>query len=89
MISAVQIKSHVHIGAGCILGPFCIIGEHCKILPGSVVPHSMNVPPGSIVGGNPAQVIDEVGDGWGVGPGEPGEDWVEGGDLKELVRSIR
>lgn len=54
----------------------------------------MVVPAGSIVGGKPGRVIGEVGEGWGVssgavgGPGGEGG-WVEGGELRELVRSIR
>lgn len=49
----------------------------------------MIIPPGSVVGGRPGRVIDEVGEGWGAGSGGPGEEWVEGGDLRELVRSIK
>jgi dynactin-5 len=48
----------------------------------------MVVPPMSIVGGRPGRVIGEVGEGWGVSVGG-GEGWVEGGDLRELVRSIK
>jgi len=66
-----------------------MIKENCKILPGTVVPPNVVVPPGSIVGGNPGRVLDDVGDGWGAGATGPGEDWVEGGDLRELVRSIK
>ncbi len=53
----------------------------------------MVVPSYSIVGGQPARVIAELGDGWGVKPGGggggPGGEWVEGGELSELIRSIR
>lgn len=68
----------------------------------------MVIPSGSVVGGRPARVIGEVGEGWGVsggggsvgssggagagglGVGGGGEkNWVEGGDLRELVRSIK
>ena len=72
-----------------MLSPFCMIKENCKILPDTVVPPNMVVPPGSIVGGRPGQIIGEVGEGWGAGLSGPGEQWVEGGDLRELVRSIR
>ena len=87
-ISAVAISSHVYIGANAVLSPFCIIKENCKILPDTVVPPNMVVPAGSIVGGKPGRVIGEVGEGWGVS-GTPGETWVEGGELRELVRSIK
>ena len=49
----------------------------------------MVVPVGSIVGGKPGRIIGEVGEGWGVGGGAGGESWVEGGELRDLVRSIK
>lgn len=88
-VSALSIGSNVHIGPGSILSPFSIIKDGCKILPGTVVPHSMVVPPGFVVAGNPAQIVGEVGEGWGQGGGVEGEEWLEGGDLKALVRSIK
>lgn len=90
-ISAIAISSHVYIGANAVLSPFCIIKDNCKILPGTVVPPNMVVPVGSIVGGQPGRIIGEVGEGWGVsgGGGSAGENWVEGGELRELVRSIK
>ncbi|RMX73074.1 hypothetical protein D0869_13975 [Hortaea werneckii] len=89
-IAAASISSHVHIGAQCVLLPFCVVKEQCKILPGTVVPPHMVIPPGSVVAGRPARVVGEVGEGWGMqlGGGE-GEEWVEGGDLRPLVRSIK
>ncbi|RMY14539.1 hypothetical protein D0867_07113 [Hortaea werneckii] len=89
-IAAASISSHVHIGAHCVLLPFCVIKEQCKILPGTVVPPHMVIPPGSVVAGRPARVVGEVGEGWGMqlGGGE-GEEWVEGGDLRPLVRCIK
>ncbi|KAK8209630.1 trimeric LpxA-like protein [Phyllosticta capitalensis] len=103
-ISAASISSHVHVGAGAVLEPFCIIRDNVKVLPHAVVPANMVVPSNSVVGGRPARVVAELGEGWGVqaggggvggagaggsGGGGPGEAWVEGGDLRELVRSIR
>lgn len=98
-ISAISISSHVHIGANVIIQPFAIIKENVKILPNTVVPANMVIASGSVVGGQPARVVGEVGEGWGVGGGGAGgglgvggggeEKWVEGGDLRELVRSIR
>lgn len=88
-IASLSISSHVHIGAGCVLSPFCIIKENCKILPGTVVPPSMMVPPGSVLAGKPARIVGEVGEGWGQGGGGEGEEWIEGGDLRALVRSIK
>jgi dynactin 5 len=86
-VSSVGIGSHVHIGPRCVLGPFTIIKDNVQILEGSVLPQGMVVPPGSIVAGQPARVIDEVPEGWGSG-GKTGET-VEGGELRDLVRSIR
>ncbi|KAF1359675.1 trimeric LpxA-like protein [Lizonia empirigonia] len=99
-ISAISISSHVHIGANVIIQPFAIIKENVKILPHTVVPTNMVIASGSVVGGQPARVIGEVGEGWGVGGGGAAggglgmggggeEKWVEGGDLRELVRSIK
>jgi len=92
-IQSADIKSHVHIGENCVLQPFCMIRENVKILPNTVVPAQMIIPPNSVVGGRPARIIGEVGEGWGGSAGAAGsgsgEGWVEGGDLRELVRSIR
>ncbi|KAK0336755.1 hypothetical protein LTR91_014130 [Friedmanniomyces endolithicus] len=88
-VSALSISSHVHVGANCVLSPFCVIKESCKILPDTVVPPHMVIPPGSIVAGRPARVVGEVGEGWGQGGGGEGEEYVEGGDLRALVRSIK
>ncbi|KAK0248997.1 hypothetical protein LTR91_012707 [Friedmanniomyces endolithicus] len=88
-VSALSISSHVHVGANCVLSPFCVVKESCKILPDTVVPPHMVIPPGSVVAGRPARVIGEVGEGWGQGGGGEGEEYVEGGDLRALVRSIK
>ena len=88
-VSSAVISSHVHVGENCVLGPFSMLKESCKVLPNTVVPPNMIVPPGCIVAGRPARIIGEVGDGWGqpIGGGE-GEELVEGGDLRPLVRKI-
>ncbi|KAF2470090.1 trimeric LpxA-like protein [Lindgomyces ingoldianus] len=100
-ISAISIASHVHIGDHTTIHPFVIIKENVKILPNSVIPANMVIPSSSVVGGRPARVIGEVGEGWGVSGGGAGvggglgvggggeKSWVEGGDLRELVRSIK
>jgi dynactin-5 len=90
----------VHIGEKVTINQFAIIKENVKILPNTVIPANMVIASGSVVGGCPARVIGEVGEGWGVsggggtggglGVGGGGEEkWVEGGDLRELVRSIK
>lgn len=88
-ISSLSISSHVHIGANCVLMPFCVVKEQCKILPNTVIPPHMVIPPGSIVAGRPARIVGEIPEGWGQGGGGEGEEWVEGGDLRALVRSIK
>ncbi|KAF2162225.1 hypothetical protein M409DRAFT_69159 [Zasmidium cellare ATCC 36951] len=88
-VSSIHIASHVHIGANCVLGPFSVIKDNCKVLPNTVVPPHMIVPAGSVVAGKPARIVGEVGDGWGQGGGAEGEDWVEGGDLRVVVRAIK
>jgi dynactin 5 len=88
-ISSASISSHVYVGAGCVLSPLCIVKEGSKILPNTVVPSGMTVPAGTVVGGRPAKILEEVGDGWGQGGGVEGDEWVEGGDLRPLVRSIK
>lgn len=88
-VSAASISSHVHVGENCVLGDFSMLKERSKVLPNTVVPTGMIVPPGTIVAGRPARIIGEVGDGYGQGPGDEGEEWVEGGDLRGLVRTIK
>lgn len=97
-ISAAQIANNVHIGAHAVLHPFCIVKDHVKILPHTVVPAGMVVASGSVVAGRPGRVVAEVPDGWGVSRAGAGTgagssfqeaEWVEGGELMELVRSIR
>jgi dynactin-5 len=73
-----------------------MIRENVKILPNTIIPAQMIIPPNSVVGGRPGRIIGEVGEGWGAsntggagGSAGAGEGWVEGGDLRELVRSIR
>ncbi|OAL48951.1 trimeric LpxA-like protein [Pyrenochaeta sp. DS3sAY3a] len=97
-IQAINISSHVHIGEKVVVGPFAIIKENVKVLPHTVIPANMIISSGTVVGGQPARIIGEVGEGWGVSGGAGGglgvggggeEKWVEGGDLRELVRSIK
>lgn len=88
-ISSAVIYSHVHIGANCVLGPFSLVKESSKILANTVVPANMVIPAGAIVAGRPARIVGEVGDGFGQGGGAEVEEWVEGGDLRPLVRAIK
>lgn len=88
-ISSASISAHVYVGANCVLSPLCIVKEGSKILPNTVVPPSMVIPAGTVAGGRPARILGEVGDGHGQGGGIDADEWVEGGDLRQLVRSIK
>lgn len=91
-ISAASIGSYVYIGADVVIGNACIVADRVKILDGAVMPEAMQVPTGSVVGGVPARVLGEVGEGWGLESGTVGEEWggwIEGGELKELIRSVQ
>jgi len=82
IIEAASIGDHVHVGKGSVVGKMVIIKDWAKVLEGAVLPTGMVVASGSVVGGRPARVVGEVGDGWGINEG------MEGGDLRELWRSI-
>lgn len=85
-ISAISIASHVHIGANTIMHPFVMIKENVKVLPNTVIPAHMVIPSGSVVGGQPARVVGEVGEGWGVsGGGTGGGLGVGGGGQQNWV----
>lgn len=75
-----------------MLQPFTMVRENVKILPHTIVPANMVIPSNSLVAGRPARIIGEVGEGWGTAGSTGGaglEAVVEGGDLRELVRSIK
>ncbi|KAL2038098.1 hypothetical protein N7G274_009045 [Stereocaulon virgatum] len=82
IIEAASIGDHVYIGKGTVIGKMVIIKDWVKVLEGSVLAAGTVVPSGSIVGGRPARVVGEVGDGWGMHEG------MEGGDMRELWRSV-
>ncbi|MCJ1272231.1 hypothetical protein MMC21_000017 [Puttea exsequens] len=81
IIEAALIGEHVVIGAGSVVGKMVVIRDWVRVLEGSVVPAGMVVPSGVVVGGRPARVVGEVGEGWGVGGGE-------GGGLRGLWRGV-
>ncbi|KIH57399.1 bacterial transferase hexapeptide repeat protein, partial [Ancylostoma duodenale] len=53
VISAAQICSFVHIGAGSVIGGSAVLKECCRVLPGSVVAADSVFPPYSTIAGNP------------------------------------
>ncbi|KAI9664389.1 MAG: hypothetical protein M1831_002322 [Alyxoria varia] len=100
-ISAALVGNNCHIGAHAVIGNGCVLKDCVKVLEGAVMPDGMVASNGVVVGGNPARVLGDVGDGWGVagnggavgglGVGAVGEEmgWCEGGELRELVRSVK
>ena len=51
-----SIGDNVHIGAGAVILMGCQIGDNCVIGAGAVVPEFAQIPPWSVVVGNPARV---------------------------------
>ena len=82
IIEAASIGDHVYIGKGAVVGKMVIIKDWVKVLEGAVLAAGTVVPSGCVVGGRPARVVGEVGDGWGMHEG------MEGGDMRELWRSV-
>lgn len=56
-ISSIEIDDETWIGANSVIVAGVKIGKHCVIAGGSVV--TKNVPPYSIVGGNPAKILKQ------------------------------
>ncbi len=56
--SFVKIKNNVWVGAGAIILPGVTIHENSVIAAGSIV--TKDVPPNTIVGGNPAKIIKSI-----------------------------
>lgn len=60
IVKEIRIEDEVWIGANVVIVPGVIIGRHSIIAAGSVV--TKDVPPRSIVGGNPAKLIRQYDD---------------------------
>jgi dynactin 5 len=50
----------VHLGASCRVCRGVVVGEASRVLPGTLVPAGMEIPPFSVVGGVPARVLGEL-----------------------------
>ncbi|KAJ5861416.1 uncharacterized protein N7529_008726 [Penicillium soppii] len=81
VIEAAQLGNHVHVGKGAAVGSMAIIKDYAYVLDGAVVPPGMVVPSWCVVGGRPARIVGEVGEGYGV-------EGAEGGMARERYRVV-
>ncbi|WP_409290873.1 sugar O-acetyltransferase [Peribacillus sp. SCS-37] len=54
----VTIGSNVWLGGGCIINPGITIGDNAVVASGAVV--TKDVPPNTVVGGNPARILKQL-----------------------------
>ncbi|KAJ5105821.1 Dynactin subunit 5 [Penicillium alfredii] len=81
VIEAASLGNHVHVGAHASVGSMAIIKDFSCVLDGAVVPPGMVVPSWCVVGGQPARIVGEVGEGYGV-------EGAEGGLARERYRVV-
>ncbi|KAJ5130538.1 Dynactin Arp1 p25 subunit [Penicillium bovifimosum] len=81
IVEAGSVGSHVHIGKGAVIGSLVIIKDYAWVLDDAVVPAGMVVPSWCVVGGRPARIVGEVGEGYGV-------EGAEGGMMREMYRVV-
>ncbi|EEQ35840.1 hypothetical protein McanMca71_007324 [Microsporum canis] len=81
VVEAATVGNHVHIGRDVVVGSMAILKDYVVVLDGAVVPAGMVVPSWSVVGGAPARVVGEVGEGYGV-------EGAEGGMARERYRLV-
>ncbi|CAI7602726.1 hypothetical protein N7455_002173 [Penicillium solitum] len=81
VVEAASLGNHVHVGKGAAVGSMAIIKDYAHVLDGAVVPPGMVVPSWCIVGGRPARIVGEVGEGYGV-------EGAEGGMARERYRVV-
>lgn len=81
MVEAASVGNHVQIGKEVVIGSMAILKDYVVVLDGAVVPPGMVVPSWCVVGGRPARIVGEVGEGYGVEGGE-------GGLARERYRAV-
>ena len=81
VVEAASVGNHVHIGKEVMLGGMAILKDFAVVLDGAVVPAGMVVPSWCVVGGRPARILGEVGEGYGV-------EGAEGGLARERYRLV-
>ncbi|RAL15352.1 dynactin subunit 5 [Aspergillus homomorphus CBS 101889] len=72
VVEAASVGNHVHIGRDAVVGSMAILKDNAYVLDGAVVAPGMVVPSWCVVGGAPARIVGEVGEGYGVEGGEGG-----------------
>jgi dynactin-5 len=81
VVEAATVGNHVHIGREAVVGSMAILKDFAYVLDGAVVPAGMVVPSWCVVGGAPARIVGEVGEGYGV-------EGAEGGMARERYRMV-
>lgn len=81
VVEAATVGNHVHIGRDAVIGNMAILKDYSYVLDGAVVPPQMVVPSFCVVGGAPARIVGEVGEGYGV-------EGAEGGLARERYRMV-
>lgn len=81
VVEAATVGNHVHIGREVVVGGMAILKDFSVVLDGAVVPAGMVVPSWCVVGGRPARIVGEVGEGYGV-------EGAEGGLARERYRLV-
>lgn len=81
VVEAATVGNHVHIGRDVVVGGMAILKDFSVVLDGAVVPAGMVVPSWCVVGGRPARIVGEVGEGYGV-------EGAEGGLARERYRLV-
>ncbi|KNG85721.1 dynactin Arp1 p25 subunit [Aspergillus nomiae NRRL 13137] len=81
VVEAASVGNHVHIGRDAVIGSMAILKDFAYVLDGAVVAPGMVVPSWCVVGGAPARIVGEVGEGYGV-------EGAEGGMARERYRLV-
>lgn len=81
VVEAATIGNHVSVGKDAVIGAMAILKDFVVVLDGAVVPAGMVVPSWSVVGGKPARIVGEVGEGYGV-------EGAEGGMARERYKMV-
>ncbi|ODM22102.1 hypothetical protein SI65_02948 [Aspergillus cristatus] len=81
VVEAASVGNHVHIGKEAVIGGMAILKDFAVVLDGTVVPAGMVVPSWCVVGGRPARIVGEVGEGYGV-------EGADGGLARERYRLV-